>query len=130
MINIDSRSGKAIYEQIVDGIKEDILKGILQPGDKLPSVREMASMITTNPNTVSKAYAELERQRIIETLRGRGTFVSMSYKPRVEEERMSKLKEDLKKIVLEAQYMGVNKEDLVVMLEEFFKELTNKGDKN
>ena len=66
IINIDARSSTPIYEQIVIGIKELILKNILSPGDKLPSVREMASTLTTNPNTVSKAYAELERMRIIE----------------------------------------------------------------
>ncbi len=55
MINIDSRSSKPIYEQIIDGIKENIVRGILKTGDKLPSVRELAVMLTTNPNTVSKA---------------------------------------------------------------------------
>ena len=60
-------------------LKENIFKGILKPGDKLPSVREMASIITTNPNTVSKAYSELEREKIIETIRGKGTYVSLSY---------------------------------------------------
>ncbi len=64
MINIDSRSSKPIYEQIIDGIKENVIRGILKPGDKLPSVRELAVMITTNPNTVSKAYKELEREKL------------------------------------------------------------------
>lgn len=64
MINIDSRSSKPIYEQIIDGIKENVIRGILEPGDKLPSVRELAVMITTNPNTVSKAYKELEREKL------------------------------------------------------------------
>ncbi len=56
---------------------------MLAPSDKLPSVRELASLLVINPNTVSKAYQELERQGIIETLRGKGTFVSQSITPNI-----------------------------------------------
>ncbi|MDP4146389.1 MAG: GntR family transcriptional regulator [Bacillota bacterium] len=123
MIIIDSRSSTPIYQQIVDGIKENILKGIIQPGDRLPSVREMSSMITANPNTVSRAYSELERQKVIETIRGKGTYVTSNYKPKVEEERMEILKEDIKKIVVEAHYMGLKKDDLVKLMDEIFNNL-------
>ncbi|MBQ3422254.1 MAG: GntR family transcriptional regulator, partial [Romboutsia sp.] len=85
MIKIDPRSSTPIYEQIELGIKELILKGALKPNEKLPSVREMAGLLTTNPNTISKAYGELEREGIIETLRGRGTFVTDNYKSKVDE---------------------------------------------
>lgn len=123
MINIDVRSSRPIYEQIIDVIKENILKGILMPGDKLPSVREMSSLITTNPNTVSRAYMELERQGVIETVRGKGTYVSSDYKPKVEEERMEKLKEDIKKIIVEAHYMGITKEEILKIINEFYEEV-------
>lgn len=123
LINIDVRSSRPIYEQIIDGIKENILKGILMPGDKLPSVREMSSLITTNPNTVSRAYMELERQGVIETVRGKGTYVSSDYKPKVEEERMEKLKEDIKKIIVEAHYMGITKEEILKIINEFYEEV-------
>lgn len=123
MINIDVRSSRPIYEQIIDGIKENILKGILMPGDKLPSVREMSSLLTTNPNTVSKAYTELERQGVIETIRGKGTYVSSNYKPKMEEDRMEKLKEDIKKIILEAHYMGIRKEDVLKLINDFYEEV-------
>lgn len=126
LINIDIRSNRPIYEQIIDGIKENILKGILQPGDKLPSVREMSSMITVNPNTVSRAYMELERQGVTETIRGRGTYVSSNYKPKVEEDRMEKLKEDIKKIILEAYYMGIKKEEIVKLINESYEEVKKK----
>lgn len=117
MINIDSRSSTPIYQQIIDGMKENILKGILKPGDKLPSVRELSALITANPNTVSRAYMELERQNVIETLRGRGTYVSALYQPRMEEERMNALKDNLKKIIIEAHYLGLSKEDIINMME-------------
>jgi GntR family transcriptional regulator len=120
---IDARSSTPIYEQIIHSVKESIIKGILQPGDKLPSVRELASMLTTNPNTVSKAYSELERMKIIETLRGRGTFVSTDYKPKLEEEKMAKLKEDLKKVLMDAHYMGIKKGDIKNIMEELYSEL-------
>lgn len=123
MFNIDARSSTPIYEQIVQGVKESIIKGILAPGDKLPSVRELSSMLTTNPNTVSKAYSELERLKIIETLRGRGTFVSTNYKPKLEEDKMAKLKEDLKKVLMDAHYMGVKKEDIKKIMDELYGEL-------
>lgn len=77
-IQLDPRSNTPIWEQIVQNIKELVLKSMLAPSDKLPSVRELASLLVINPNTVSKAYQELERQGIIETLRGKGTFVSQS----------------------------------------------------
>ena len=126
MIKIDSRNSRPIYEQIIDSIKENILKGILRPGDKLPSVREMSSMITANPNTVSRAYMELERQGVTETLRGKGTFVSSNYKPKVEEESMEKLKDDIKKIIVEAYYMGIEKEDMIEIIEDIYKEVKKK----
>ncbi|ADL49844.1 GntR family transcriptional regulator [Clostridium cellulovorans] len=126
MINIDPRSSTPIYQQIIDGIKENILKGIVEPGDKLPSVRELSAIITTNPNTISKAYSELEREKVIETIRGRGTFVSREYKPKIQEDKVIMLKEAIKKIVLEAQYMGITKEELEKMLEEFYEELKKK----
>ena len=116
MINIDSRSSTPIYQQIIDGIKENILKGMLNPGDKLPSVRELSSLITANPNTVSRAYMELERQKVIETIRGRGTYVSSLYQPKMEEERMNKLKDNLKKVIIEAHYLGLTKEDIIDLM--------------
>ncbi|KGK85516.1 GntR family transcriptional regulator [Clostridium sp. HMP27] len=128
MIVIDPRSSTPIYEQIVIRIKELILKGVLEPGDKLPSVRELSGIITANPNTVSKAYAELERQKVIETIRGRGTFVVENYKPRIQEDRMEALKEDLKKVILEAKYMGLTKEELVDIMDIYYEEFNTHGE--
>ncbi|NFO98954.1 GntR family transcriptional regulator [Clostridium botulinum] len=126
LIQIDSRNSRPIYEQIIDAIKENILKGILRPGDKLPSVREMSSMIMANPNTVSRAYMELERQGVTETLRGRGTYVSSNYKAKMGEENMDKLKEDIKKIIVEAHYMGIKKEDMLKIVCDLYEEVKKK----
>lgn len=123
MFNIDISSSRPIYEQIIDNVKEGILKGLLQPGEKLPSVREMARMIRLNPNTVQKAYQELERQKITITVRGRGTYISTDYKPRKDEDQVMEVKEMFKKGIIEAHYMGFNKEDIRDMIEELLEDL-------
>ncbi len=75
MIHLDYRDARPIYTQISDGIRDQILSGILRPGDKLPSVREMASELTINPNTIQRSYRELEMQGWIATVPGKGCFV-------------------------------------------------------
>ena len=75
MIHLDYRDARPIYTQIVDGFREQILSGILQPEDKLPSVRELASTLTINPNTIQRAYRQLEMEGWIATVPGKGCFV-------------------------------------------------------
>jgi len=76
--DVNPRSDVPIYQQLVDGVKEAVARGILAPGDKLPSVRELAGRIAINPNTIAKAYQEMEREGIIETLRGGGALSQRS----------------------------------------------------
>ncbi|KAF1681625.1 MULTISPECIES: GntR family transcriptional regulator YtrA [Bacillus] len=120
MIQIDPRSSTPIYEQIIQQMKELCLKGIMRPGDKLPSVRELATIIIANPNTVSKAYKELEREGIIETLRGRGTYISERAKTTLVEGKMTMIKEQLKQLIIDAHYAGVELEKL----QEWIKEIS------
>jgi len=122
LINIDSRSSKPIYEQIIEKVKENIIKGILKPGDKLPSVRELATLITVNPNTISKAYIELERMKAIQVIRGKGTFVAENFKPVMDEEKMIEIKDHMKKIIIEAHYIGLDKKTLIDILNEIYSE--------
>lgn len=123
MIKIDARSSTPIYEQIIIGVKELILKGVIKPGEKLPSVRELSGLITVNPNTVSKAYGELERDGVIETLRGKGTFVVENYEPKFLDEKFDKIKGGLKKLILEAKCLGLTKGDLIDVIEESFSDM-------
>lgn len=120
MIQIDPRSSTPIYEQIIQQLKELCLKGIMKPGDKLPSVRELATIIIANPNTVSKAYKELERDGVIETLRGRGTYISENAKKTLVEGKMTMIKEQLKQLIIDAHYAGVELEKL----QEWIKEIS------
>lgn len=130
MLKIDPRSSTPIYEQIELGIKELILKGGLKSNDKLPSVREMSTILTINPNTISKAYGELERDGIIETLRGKGTFVTDNFKGKVDEKKMDYIQGELKKIILEANYGGISKEEFLKLVLEIFSELgVNENDR-
>ena len=76
MFQLDLKSRKSIYEQVTDNLKELIMTGTLASGEKLPSVRELSKTITVNPNTVQKAYRELERQGYIYTTSGVGTCVA------------------------------------------------------
>ena len=78
MINIDYQSRTPIYEQIVERFQMLILKGVLKPDDQMPSVRSLALQLSINPNTIQKAFAQLEQQGYIYPVKGRGNFVSGS----------------------------------------------------
>lgn len=120
--DIDQRSSIPIYQQLVDNIKEAVARGILPTGEKLPSVRELAARIAINPNTIAKAYQELEREGVIETLRGRGTFVAL-WKSRMSEEAKRRvIREMTGKILVEAFYLGLSREELLEILEETVRE--------
>lgn len=131
MLKVDPRSSTPIYEQIELGVKELILKGALKSGEKLPSVREMSSILTINPNTISKAYGELEREGIIETLRGKGTFITKNCRGKVDVKKMEYISEELKKIILEASYGGVSEDSFKELVTQIFLELgVKENDRN
>lgn len=75
VLTVDPRSGVPIYLQIIEQIKRSIALGVLQAGEQLPTVKQLAIDLTVNPNTVARAYRELEREDVIETAAGRGSFV-------------------------------------------------------
>jgi len=75
MVHLDYRDARPIYAQLISGFQEQIVSGILQPGDKLPSVRELAGQLAINPNTIQRAYRELEHDGWIATVAGKGCFV-------------------------------------------------------
>lgn len=75
MIHLDYRDCRPIYAQIMDGLRQQIRTGVLLPGEKLPSVRELAAQLSINPNTIQRSYRELERSGWIISIPGKGTFV-------------------------------------------------------
>ncbi|MBE9387616.1 GntR family transcriptional regulator [Vagococcus salmoninarum] len=118
MVIIDKQSKKPFYEQVVLGIKEEILQGLLVPGEKIPSVREMASQLMMNPNTISKAYKSLEEQGVITTVQGRGTFVKELVVSRGDEEKIAKIKGKMLDLVIEARYLNVELPEMITWLSE------------
>lgn len=127
MFKPDFKSTVPIYEQIITQAKEYILKGYLKPKDPLPSIRKLATMLDINPNTVAKAYQELERQHIIVTIRGRGTFVEEgpSLDMRTEDEFASQLKP----IAAEMLLAGMGEEEIINCVKSVIRELnTGKGE--
>ncbi len=121
MLKIDARLSTPIYEQVIVGIKELILKGVFKSGDKLPSVRELSTVLTINPNTVSKAYIELEKENIVEVIRGKGTFIARDYSASISKGKLDNIISDFKKIILEANYLGLGEKDLISLLSKEYR---------
>ena len=88
MVHLDYRDARPIYVQILDGIREQIVTGVLQAGDKLPSVRELAGMLAINPNTIQRSYRQLEAEGWIVTVPGKGCFVCKADHSQEERERL------------------------------------------
>ncbi|MDR6226686.1 GntR family transcriptional regulator [Desmospora profundinema] len=120
--DIDPRQDTPLYQQLVQNVKAAIAKGVLSEGDRLPSVRDLAGMIHVNPNTIAKSYRELEREGIIETLRGRGTFVAVQSIQGSREEKKAMLKEKLQPILVEAHYLDIDEEEMAAFIEEIIRD--------
>ncbi|MBP2099649.1 GntR family transcriptional regulator [Enterococcus rivorum] len=123
MVFINKTSSKPYYEQLMLGIKEEIISGLLKPGDQLPSVREMARQLMMNPNTVSKAYKLLESQDVIITVKGKGTYIKTIDQELRNESQILKLKKQLNDLVIEANYLTISKAEMNAWLEEIYNHL-------
>ncbi|WP_037575865.1 GntR family transcriptional regulator [Phaeacidiphilus oryzae] len=108
---IDRRSGVATYLQIVQQTRHALRLGLLEPGDRLPTAREVVEATTVNPNTVLKAYRELEREGLVEGRRGLGTFVRRSL-AREEAAEDGPLRAELEQWVKRARAAGLEHEDM------------------
>ena len=114
MININFRDSRPIYEQVRDGFRQHILLGILPPGYKMPSVRELAASLAINPNTIQRAYRELEQEGCICSVPGKGSFVCDMDQAIIA--RRQELKADFVKLVQELKALGLEEEELIGML--------------
>jgi GntR family transcriptional regulator len=128
MFELDVRSRKAIYEQLMDKIKEMIVYGVLQPDEQLPSVRTLSAQLTVNPNTIQKAYRELEREGYIYSLQGKGSFVSSSVEHPNAAMR-DEIRAALVKLIAEATYSGLTKTDMTLLFQEAMARI-EKGEPN
>lgn len=111
MIIIDYKDTRPIYEQIVEKFKTLILKGVIQADEQLPSVRSLAMELSINPNTIQKAYAQLEWGGYIYSVKGRGNFVAGTEK--LLEERKKSCVEKILLLLEEAAEYGVSREEII-----------------
>lgn len=112
LIGIDYRSRIPIYEQLVENVLELVIKGLIKENEFLPSVRSLASELGINPNTIQKAYSELERKNIICTIPGKGSMVC-SDSGRLSDEQKKILICELKECVKRAKELNISREDLI-----------------
>ena len=115
LIRVDLRSRTPIYEQIIKCIHDLVLTGILGPDEQLPSIRQLSAEIGINPNTIQKAYAELERDGVIYNLLGRGTFISDDIS-RLTNSKYVEILIELEELVTEAKKYQVDSDDLIKVI--------------
>ncbi len=119
-MDIDFNAAYPIYEQVIEEIKKELVRGDLKAGDKLPSQRKLAKQIDVNPNTVQRAYREMEQRGLVETKRGRGTFI------KDDEEVMIEIKKDMaesavKEFIDEMISLGFNRENIIKKINDNLK---------
>src|SRR5215470_7243128 len=107
LLQINFKSGKPVYLQLVDQIKTAAASGTVQAGEALPSIRPLAEELRVNRNTIAKAYSELESQGVIETLPGKGCFVRPNNSPLKKDVRRKLLTEEIDQVVVQAHHLQV-----------------------
>jgi len=119
MIQLNYRDSKPIYEQIKDGLRRLVVTGAVKKDEKLPSVRELATSLSINPNTIQKAYRELEQEGYIYTIAGKGSYAAE--RGFVASVRSEELMKEFDEIVKELLYLCEDKEILIKRIEELAK---------
>ena len=109
MITIDYKDRRPIYEQIVGSIEDLAVRGVLEPDSQLPSVRQLAVELSINPNTIQRAYSQLEKTGVIYSVKGKGNFVAADPK-RLREEKMEQILQEMEKLLRQALALGVGRE--------------------
>ena len=126
LLQVNFKSGKAVYLQLVDQVKLAAAAGSLRTGEPLPGIRPLAEQLRVNRNTVAKAYAELESQGVIETIAGKGCFVREGGSPFKKDVRRKVLAESLDQAVVHAHHLQIQKDEFLRAAEERFDALAQK----
>jgi GntR family transcriptional regulator len=113
---LDPRSGVPAYRQLVDQVRQAVRLGLLRPGDQLPPVREVVTQIAINPNTVHRAYRDLEAEGLVEGQQGRGTFVLEVPVPATTPERQAELQRELVAWLDKARTAGMDDEGILALV--------------
>jgi GntR family transcriptional regulator len=126
LFQINFKSGKPAYLQLVDQVKAAAASGALQRGEALPSIRPMAEELRLNRNTIAKAYSELENQGVIETLPGKGSFLKQNHSPLRKDVRRKLLIEEIDQAIVMAHHLQVSGHEFLKLIEERMKALEEK----
>ena len=113
MIHLDYRDARPIYQQVKDGLRKLMVTGVLEPGEKLPSVRALASELAINPNTIARAYGELEQEGYVVSVTGKGSFVAQGTAQHMARRR--ELEEKLAPLFGELRAMGMTEQELLAL---------------
>ena len=108
----------------MEQVKYHVMKGNMQAGTAIPSVRKLALSLAITPGTVAKAYQELERQGIIETIRGKGTFIAGELDKKPDEEKLALVRKNFMSGMLELKMMGYDEEEIVAMIRSIYEEMS------
>lgn len=123
---LNFKSGKPVYLQLVDQVKSAAASGAVLAGEPLPSIRPLAERLRVNRNTVAKAYAELESQRVIETVAGKGCFIRHTSSPFKKDARIKLLTEEVDQAVVQAHHLQVSKDDFLKLAADRFDAFAHK----
>jgi GntR family transcriptional regulator len=118
LFQIDFKSGKPVYLQLVDQVRYAAASGALRPGEPLPSIRPLAEELRVNRNTIAKAYSELESQGVIETIPGKGCFLKANNTPFTKTVRHKLLLTEIDEAVVTAHHLQVDREPFLDLVEE------------
>jgi GntR family transcriptional regulator len=118
VLTVDARSGVPIYLQIIEQIKRSVALGVLQAGEQLPTVKQLALDLTINPNTVAKAYRDLEREQVIETAPGRGSFVRPGGEGEAKSAASDVARSAIEAAVREAKSLGLTRQATAELVRE------------
>ena len=116
MLTLNYRDSRPIYGQIKDGLRRMIVSGALEPDEKLPSVRSMAVDLAINPNTIQRAYAELEAEGFIYSVPGKGSFAAQRLE--ADPARQAELIRRLRELVAELRYLGLSDQEIISLISE------------
>ena len=123
---INFKSGKPVYLQLVDQVKAAAASGAIQTGEPLPSIRPLAEELRLNRNTVAKAYRELESQRVIETIAGKGCFVRAAGSPFKKDVRLKLLAQEIDDAVVQAHHLQIAKSEFLSLADDRFDAFEHK----
>jgi len=130
LLQINFKSGKPVYLQVVDQIKAAAASGALHTGEPLPSIRPLAEELRLNRNTIAKAYTELESQGVIETIPGKGCFLKANHSPLRKDVRRKLLIEEIDQAVVQAHHLQVPRPEFLDLVHERLDVMEDKQEAN